>query len=128
MSTTKYAPGYEKLKKKKKKEERERKVDKLIESQKGALNKFVINNKKNIEDNLGKKLINEQAIHKKELEDNKNIIDVFNSIVTNIYDQCQWKNINAKLRDLFVENGLIRYNTIDFPKNENYRHFSSTYC
>jgi hypothetical protein len=52
MSTRKYASGYEKLKKK-------RKVDKLIESQKGALNKFVISNKQNIDDNLGEKLINE---------------------------------------------------------------------
>jgi hypothetical protein len=120
MSTRKYASGYEKLKKK-------RKVDKLIESQKGALNKFVISNKQNIEDNLGEKLINEQEIHQKELEDNEHIIDVSNSIVTNIYDPGQWKNIDAKLRDLLVENGPIRYNTIDFPRNENSRHFSNTY-
>jgi hypothetical protein len=38
MSTRKYASGYEKLKK------RKRKVDKLIESKKGVLNKFVISN------------------------------------------------------------------------------------
>ena len=44
---------------------KKRKVDKLIESQRGALNKFVISNKQNTEDNLGKKLINEQEIHKK---------------------------------------------------------------
>jgi hypothetical protein len=99
----------------------------LIESQKGALNKFVISNKQNIEDNLGEKLINKQEIHQKELEDNEHIIDVSNSIVTNIYDQGQWKNIDAKLRDLLVENGPIRYNTIDFPKDENSRHFSNTY-
>ena len=67
MSTRKYAYGYEKLKKKKK--ERKRKVDKLIESQRGTLNKFVISNKQNTEDNLGEKLINEQEIHQKELED-----------------------------------------------------------
>jgi hypothetical protein len=72
------------LKKKKK-----RKVDKLIESQKGALNKFVISNKQNIENNLGEKLINEQQIHQKELEDNEHIIDVSNSIVTNIYNPGQ---------------------------------------
>jgi hypothetical protein len=65
---------------------KKKKVDKLIESQRGALNKFVISNKQNIEDNLGEKLINEQEIHQKELEDNENIIDVSNSIVTNIYD------------------------------------------
>jgi hypothetical protein len=99
----------------------------LIESQRGALNKFVISNKQNTEDNLGEKLINEQEIHQKELEDNENIIDVSNSIVTNIYDPGQWKNIDAKLRDLLVENGPIRYNTIDFPKDENSRHFSNAY-
>jgi C4-type Zn-finger protein len=69
------------LKKKKKKRER---VEKLIESRIGGLNKFVISNKQNIEDNLGKKLINEQEIHKKELEDNENTIDVSKSVGTNI--------------------------------------------
>jgi len=49
MSTRKYASGYEKLRKK-------RKVEKLIESQKGSLNKFVISNKQNINDNLVEKL------------------------------------------------------------------------
>ena len=58
MSTRKYASGYEKLKKKKK-------VEQLIESQRGALNKFVISNKQNIEDNFGKNLINEHEIHQK---------------------------------------------------------------
>jgi hypothetical protein len=77
----------------------------LIESQRGALNKFVISNKQNTEDNLGEKLINEQEIHQKELEDNENIIDVSNSIVTNIYNPSQRKNIDAKLRDVLVEWG-----------------------
>jgi hypothetical protein len=40
---------------KKKKEE----VENLIESQRRALNKFVISNKQNIENNLGEKLVNE---------------------------------------------------------------------
>jgi hypothetical protein len=70
----------------KKKKKKKNEVDKLIESQRGALNKFVISNKQNTEDNLGEKLINEQEIHKKELEDNENIINVSNSIVTNIYN------------------------------------------
>jgi hypothetical protein len=155
MSTRKYASGYEKLPKKKK-------LEKLIESKKGSLNKFVISNKQNINDNLVENHINEQEIHEKELEDNeiiqqkydienndsdvqlcnittldeeihenleenKNIDDVSNSIVTSIYDPGKWKNIDAKLRDLLVENGPIRDNNINFPKDENSRHFSSTF-
>jgi hypothetical protein len=108
----------------KKTKKTKKKVEKLIESQKGSLNKFVISNKQNINDNLVEKHINEQEIHEKELEDNeiiqqkydiknndsdiqlcnitaldeevqenleenKNIDDISNSIVTNIYDPCQ---------------------------------------
>jgi hypothetical protein len=49
MSARKYASRYEKLKKERERErEREReKVDKLIEPQRKALNKFVISNKQN---------------------------------------------------------------------------------
>jgi hypothetical protein len=61
------------------------------------------------------------------LEENKNIDDISNSIVTNIYDPGQWKNIDVKLRDLLVEKGPIRDNNINFPKDENSRHFSSTF-
>jgi hypothetical protein len=61
------------------------------------------------------------------LEENKNIDNISNSIVTNIYDPGQWKNIDIKLRDLLVENGPIRDNNINFPKYQNSRHFSSTF-
>ena len=50
MSTRKYAYGYEKLKKKKKK---------LIEPQKGSMDKFVISNKQNITQNLDENITNE---------------------------------------------------------------------
>jgi hypothetical protein len=103
-----------------------KKVEKLIESQRGVINKFVISNKQNIEDNLSEKLINEQEIYQKELENNDNTIDISSSIVTNIYDPSQWNNIDAKLRNLLVENGPIRYNNINFPKDENSRQFFST--
>ena len=45
MSTRKYTSGYEKLKKEKKKE-------KLIESQKWLMDKFVISNKQNLNENI----------------------------------------------------------------------------
>ena len=48
MSTRKYAFGYENFKKRKKEE-------KLIESQKGSIDKFVISNKQNITQNLDEK-------------------------------------------------------------------------
>ena len=62
MSTRKYVSGYEILKKKK-----------LIESQKGSMDKFVISNKQNITQNLDENITNEQEIHQKELEDNEMI-------------------------------------------------------
>lgn len=58
MSTRKYASRYEKLKKRKKEE-------KLIESKKRSMDKFVINNKQNITQNLDENITNEQEIHQK---------------------------------------------------------------
>ena len=63
MSTRKYAFGYEKLKKRKKEE-------KLIESKKWWIHKFVINNKQNITQNLDENITNEQEIHQNNLEEN----------------------------------------------------------
>jgi hypothetical protein len=36
-----------------KKKKKKKRVEKLIESQRGVLNKFIISNKQNIQDNLG---------------------------------------------------------------------------
>ena len=52
ISTRKYASRYEKLKKR-------RKEEKLIESQKGSMDKFVISNKQNITQNLDENITNE---------------------------------------------------------------------
>ena len=73
MSTRKYASRYEKLKKRKKEE-------KLIESKKGSMDKFVISNKQNITQNLDENITNEQEIHQKELEDNEMIQTMQNLI------------------------------------------------
>ena len=67
MSTRKYSFGYEKLKKKKKQREE------LIESQKGAMDKFITSKKQNLAENLSEGFVNEQEIHQKELENNENI-------------------------------------------------------
>ena len=56
MSTRKYSFRYENFKKRKKEE-------KLIESQKGSMDKFVISNKQNITQNLDENITNVQEIH-----------------------------------------------------------------
>ena len=63
MSLTNMHLDMKNLKKEKKK--------KLIESQKGLMDKFVISNKKNKTKNLVENITNEQEIHQKELEDNE---------------------------------------------------------
>ena len=78
MSTRKYASGYEKLKKGKKEE-------KLIESKKWLMDKFVISNKQNITQNLDKNIINEQEIHQNNLEEN----DVLFCNTTNLDNELQ---------------------------------------
>ena len=49
------------------------KKEKLIESKKWSMDKFVISNKQNITQNLDKNITTEQEIHQKELEDNEMI-------------------------------------------------------
>ena len=70
MSTRKYSSGYEKLKKKKKKQKQR---EELIESQKGAMDKFITSKKPNLAENLSEGFVNEQEIHQKELENNEDI-------------------------------------------------------
>ena len=50
-----------------------KKEKKLIESQKGSMDKFVISNKQNKTQNLDENITNEKEIHQKELEDNEMI-------------------------------------------------------
>ena len=76
MSTRKYAFGYEKLQKRKKEE-------KLIESKKGSMDKFVINNKQNITQNLDENITNEQEIHQNNLEENENNDEKYNIKILN---------------------------------------------
>ena len=52
---------------------KKKKEEKLIESQKGSMDKFVISNKQNITQNLDENITNEQEIHQKELKDNEMI-------------------------------------------------------
>jgi hypothetical protein len=65
--------------------------------------------------------------HQNNLEENENITNLPNNIHINIYDPSQWKNIDTKLRDLLVEKDPIRDNDLNFPKDENSRHFTMAY-
>ena len=47
-----------------------KKEEKLIEYKKWPMDKFVINNKKNITQNLDENITNEQEIHQNNLEEN----------------------------------------------------------
>ncbi|POO03560.1 hypothetical protein TorRG33x02_007650 [Trema orientale] len=109
MSNRKYESGYDKLKKK-------RRVEKLIESQKGALDKFFANNKN--DENTSKKC-QENVEGPKINEESEDLNQNLHSIPLNIFDPGRWENIiiDDKLRDLLVEKGPIRENNINFPKD-----------
>ena len=93
MSTRKYVSEYKKLKKRKKEE-------KLIESQKGSMDKFVINNKQNITQNLDENITNEQEIHQKESEDNE-MIQLQDK---NDVQFCNTTNLDNELQNNLEEN------------------------
>ena len=75
---------------------KEKKEEKLIESQKGLLDKFVISNKQNIDENI----TNEQEIHQKELEDNE-IIQLQDN---NDVQFCNTTNLDNELQKNLEEN------------------------
>lgn len=129
MATRKFESGFSKLKKKKR-------VEALIESQKGAMDKFLKTNKINNLENPVNCSLNEQ-VNNVDIDENKNgevLVDEENikinkleeSITNNIYDPSQWINIDTNLRDLLVEKGPVRVANIDFPKDESSRHFCSS--
>ena len=74
-----------------KKLKKEKKEKKLIEYQKGSMDKFVISNKQNITQNLDENITNEQEIHQNNLEEN----DV---------QFCNTTNLNNELQNNLEEN------------------------
>ncbi|XP_059277622.1 uncharacterized protein LOC132031704 [Lycium ferocissimum] len=140
MSTRKYESGCAKREKK-------RKAEEFIKSQKGALDRYLTNNKNIDSENIGGCSSNEQVTNRVELDDNniqeENIEEVNersdivpetqkllnnlnNCIPKNLNDPSQWDTIDTKLRDLLVEKGPIRITDINFPKDKYSRHFSTT--
>ena len=68
-----------------------KKEEKLIESQKWSIDKFIISNKQNITQNLDENITNEQGIHQNNLDEN----DV---------QFCNTTNLNNELQNNLAEN------------------------
>ncbi|XP_060968097.1 uncharacterized protein LOC133035806 [Cannabis sativa] len=145
MSSKKYLSGYEKLKKK-------RKIENLIKTQQGALDKFVTTSKRD-ENNTNKEIndqLNLNNLGDYEIMVEKGLENCHHKICDNMIvdEECQenkeddmetrncnnnldylddpgrWKNLDNKLIDLLVEKGPIRLSDIEFPKDDG-RRFST---
>ncbi|EEC69513.1 uncharacterized protein [Oryza sativa Japonica Group] len=148
MLPKKHASGSEKRKKK-------RRIEDLIQLQKGAINKFFKSNTSTSRnpDEWAIVAVEEQTMHPEDqgpIEDNvgintddNNVSDhepIFNSPTTestrvddepiftfDMYDPVNWDNLDNKARDILVEKGPIREGNIVFPLDVNTRHFSYTH-
>ncbi len=76
------------------------KEEKLIESQKWLMDKFVISNKQNITQNLDENITNEQEIYQKVLEDN----EVIQLQDNNDVQFCNTTNLDNELQNNLEEN------------------------
>ena len=66
---------------------------------------------------------NENDVNETENENDTNECENANDL--NIYDPKVWDNLDAKMKDLFLENGHVRETIFKFPLNERSRNFSS---
>jgi len=134
VSTKKFELDYSKIQKK-------RRIEALIASQKGAMNKFIKIDKKNELENIGgcslneqdnnnidigesnnreRKVVSDEDDFNSQTHDNEDEIERLDNDFTlhkNIYDPSQWKNIDTNLKDLLVEKDPIKIINIDFPKD-----------
>jgi len=134
MSCRKHVSGFEKLKKRRRDEE-------MVNSQKGALEKFlkkkdIVMNEEVHENKNGETVVeksrntmgNEENIGDcNEIEIEEEVNNHTNDEYINIYDPGQWNNIDNNFRDMLVEKGPIRESDVSFPKDENSRHFAHSY-
>ena len=135
-SSRKFASGSEKRRKKKHQDE-------LIESQKGAMDRFIQKEtpgpSRNTEE-LAIVIVEQQdegiSQEHMNISDDDNNVSRENSPVTDheelvfsvdIYDPRNWENLDNKARDILVEKGPIREQNLVFPKNSRSRHFSYSY-
>ncbi|CAM8982197.1 unnamed protein product [Rhodiola kirilowii] len=132
MSSSKHESGFSKLQKK-------RKIEALMNSQKGALDKFIIRSSMNeetenpslneteiVHEDLDEVIVKEKShIDCRNHEQINDSSDLYTIVSKNIYDPSQWTEIDNNLRDLLVERGPIHVTSCDFPKDKDGRHFSS---
>ncbi|KAL6275103.1 hypothetical protein ACE6H2_018704 [Prunus campanulata] len=108
-----------------------RKIEKMIQTQKGALDKF-FKTSSSIED-PSDELVNEsqQPISQEEdMIENEEVdalIENENNHALNIYDPRIWDNIDNKTKDILIEKGPVRESNLKFPVDGLSRHFSYSY-
>lgn len=136
MSSRKYKSGHEKR-------EQKKRDAKIIESQKGALDKYIRNNSSAasygsnsqdltlaIVEQPNEETENVASEHENLDGDDNNMRDhepEQQPFTTNIYDPANWNNLDDKARDILVEKGPIREENLVFPSDESARHFSYSY-
>ncbi|KAK9682257.1 hypothetical protein RND81_10G061200 [Saponaria officinalis] len=144
MLPKKHLSGSEKRKKRKL-------VEELNKSQQGAIDKFLIRNVAVVHENLDRPIENfgddiddnnldadvddnNENLGNENLDEPKPTIPTNNDIdeeeavpSINIYDPRNWTNLNNKIRDAIIKKGPIRELNLDFPCDDNNRHFKYAY-
>ncbi|XP_065866612.1 uncharacterized protein [Euphorbia lathyris] len=117
MLSKKHLSGSEKRKKRKR-------LDVLVKSQQGAIDKFIVKKKDSNENHNGEGATNvDEEVN--EVSENPDVgkeqtIHPFNDI----YDPRNWESLDNKERDILVEKGPIREENLSFPLDKLSRHFS----
>jgi hypothetical protein len=108
-----------------------KRVDKLIESQKGAMNKFLLRNDTNQNSEQLYITNGEEQYDETEniLEENDVDVDANQNIdeqasFFDIYDSRTWNALDNKSRNVLIEKGATRDYNLVFPVNADGRHFS----
>ncbi|KAL9675212.1 hypothetical protein QQ045_003413 [Rhodiola kirilowii] len=130
MSSRKHESGFLKLQEK-------RKIEALMDSQKGALDKVIVrsslseetenpslNENEIVHEDVYEVIIKENSHIDCQTHEQVNDSSALNTIVSKIiYDPSQWTQIDKELKDLLVERGPIHVTSCDFPKDKRWKTF-----